>query len=65
VFAGRFHWLLTIALYDDPERQAGAGFLQPEAGLRLYRISVAVEWRDGPRQRQLALATLRLAPPPP
>jgi prepilin-type N-terminal cleavage/methylation domain-containing protein len=62
--AGRFHWLLTVAPYEDPQKSI-SGFAQPAASLRLYRIAVAVDWRDGWRQRQLALDTLRLGPAPP
>jgi prepilin-type N-terminal cleavage/methylation domain-containing protein len=68
MFGGRYHWLLTVTPYDDPQKDtAAAGFTQPATatGLRLYRIAVAVDWRAGWRQRQVALATLRLRPTPP
>lgn len=70
VFAGRFSWELTIAPYDDgqdKDRQdkAAAAAGQPLASPRLYRIAAAVAWREGARQRRLALATLRLGPAPP
>jgi general secretion pathway protein I len=63
VFADRYHWRLTVAPYDD--RQKGFGFEPPASALRLYRIAIAVDWREGLRQRQLGLATLRLGRPPP
>ncbi len=63
VFADRFHWRLTVAPYNDAQKSFG--FEQPASALRLYRISIAVDWRDGLRQRQLGLATLRLGRPPP
>jgi hypothetical protein len=75
VFAGRYSWELTIAPYDDRQgaegedasRQGKAAAVgaQPLSALRLYRIAAAVAWRKGARQRRLALATLRLGPPPP
>jgi Tfp pilus assembly protein PilV len=65
VFAGRFSWALTIAPYDDRQDKTASGFDQPAPALRLYRISAAVAWREGTRQRRLALATLRLGPAPP
>lgn len=75
VFAGRYSWELTIAPYDDrqdADRQdasrqgkAAAVGAQPLSALRLYRIAAAVAWREGARQRRLALATLRLGPSPP
>jgi Tfp pilus assembly protein PilV len=65
VFAGRFRWELTIAPYDDHQDKAASDFDQPASLLRLYRIEAAVGWREGARQRRLALATLRLGPAPP
>jgi prepilin-type N-terminal cleavage/methylation domain-containing protein len=67
LFAGRFHWRLTITRYDDkPDRNTASAALAAPAGAPvLYRVAVAVDWRDGLRQRQLALSTLRLGPPPP
>ena len=70
IFAGRYSWELTIARYDDrqdPDRQtkAAASFGQPLSALQLYRIAATVAWRDGARQRRLALATLHLGPAPP
>jgi prepilin-type N-terminal cleavage/methylation domain-containing protein len=62
VFANRFQWQLTIAPYEDP---AGTSMDKPVANLRLFRIQVSIAWREGHRQRQLALSTLRLVPAPP
>ena len=64
-FAENFHWRLTVALFDDPQKKLAGLSTEPAATLRLYRISVAVDWRDGWRQRQLALSTLRLGPAQP
>lgn len=70
MFAGQFSWELTIAPYDDGRaadqrtKMAATG-VQPLSALRLYRIAAAVAWREGTVQRRLALATLRLGPPPP
>ena len=62
VFAERFEWRRTVSPYDDE----AAPSPDPLATvLRLYRIEVAVAWRDGHRRRQVALSTLRLAPVPP
>jgi len=61
-FADRFDWQLTVASYDDPAKDRLAG---ANATLRLYRVAISVAWQDGHRQRQLALATLRLGRVPP
>ena len=66
LFACRFHWHLSISRYDDKStRNAASAVSNPAAALVLYRVAVAVDWRDGLRQRQLDLSTLRLGPPPP
>lgn len=62
VFAARFAWRLAVAAYDDPDAAAAAG---PAAPVRLYRIEARIAWRDGIREREVALDTLRLAPAPP
>jgi general secretion pathway protein I len=54
-FGERFAWQTTVAPYDD-------GPADPTAALRLYRIEVAVEWREGRHDRRLSLSSLRLAP---
>ncbi|HUZ74628.1 MAG TPA: prepilin-type N-terminal cleavage/methylation domain-containing protein [Stellaceae bacterium] len=59
VFAGRFAWHLAVARFDD--RAAPA----PPAPFGLYRIDASVTWREGPRQREIALSTLRLVEAPP
>ena len=71
IFAGRYSWELTIAPYDD-RHDAGQQSSAPASAtpaplpaLRLYSIAAAVAWREGMRQRRLALSTLRLGPPPP
>jgi general secretion pathway protein I len=64
-FAGRFHWLLRVAPYQDHPADGAADADQPFAAFRLYRIEAAVAWNEGVRQRRLAIATLRLAPAPP
>jgi general secretion pathway protein I len=53
---GRFSWRLAIAPVEDAET--------PD-NLRVYRLEAQVAWRDGWRERRLALSTLRLAPRPP
>ena len=71
VYAGRYDWQVSVAPYDDTDHGAApAAAPSPLAGsaiptMRLYRIEAAVAWRDGRRQRQLALSTLRLLPAPP
>jgi prepilin-type N-terminal cleavage/methylation domain-containing protein len=62
LFANRFQWQVSVEPYLD---QPSAGFARPVAELQLYRIAVSVAWRDGHRQRALALDTLRLGAPPP
>ena len=60
-FAGRFAWQTTIAPYADDGNKAAD---LPTSLPRLYRIAVSVAWQDGRRSREIALSTLRLAPPP-
>lgn len=68
VYAGRFDWQVSVTPYDDTDRGTAAAVApNPLAGsatstLRLFHIEAAVAWRDGRRQRQLALSTLRLLP---
>jgi general secretion pathway protein I len=58
---GRFAWRTTVAAYDDSaDKTADAPTTLP----RLYRIAVTVAWRDGRRDREVALSTLRLGPAP-
>jgi general secretion pathway protein I len=52
-FGGGFAWRTTIAPYE-------ADAADKAASLRVYRIDVAVDWRDGHRDRHLGLSTLRL-----
>jgi general secretion pathway protein I len=58
VFADRFAWRLVVSRYDDTESRASAS-------PHLYRIAATITWRDGLRGREVALATLRLAPDQP
>jgi general secretion pathway protein I len=58
VFADRFAWRLVVSRYDDAATPASAA-------QRLYRIAATITWRDGGRGREVALATLRLAPDQP
>jgi len=62
LFATRFQWQLSVEPYRD---ESSAGFDRPLVELQLYRVAVTVAWRDGHRQRALALDTLRLGVPPP
>ena len=62
LFGNRFQWQVSIEPYRET---SSTGFDQPDAVLQLYRIAVTVSWREGPRQRALALDTLRLGIPPP
>jgi hypothetical protein len=64
IFAGRFRWRLTVAPYEDRDRNGAAA--EPVAPLfRLFQIKVTVSWYQGRHARHVALATLRLAPAPP
>jgi len=60
--AGGFHWVRTIAPFDDPAKNPAASFAEQPGALRLFHIAVDVDWRDGRRQRQIGLDTLRLVP---
>lgn len=62
LYGDRLQWQVSIEPYQD---KSSAGFEQPLPDLQLYRIAVTVVWRDGRRQRQLALDTLRLGPASP
>ena len=62
LFGGRFQWQVSIEPYQDKPSDK---FDRPASDLVLYRIAVTVAWRDGRRERQLALNTLRLGAPPP
>jgi len=61
LFGNRFQWQVSIESYQEA---SSTGFEQPGSTLQLYRIAVTVSWRDGPRQRALALDTLRLGAMP-
>jgi hypothetical protein len=63
VFAGRYQWQRVVSPYDDADGPARPG--RHASDRRLLRLEVTVAWQDGPRRRQLALATLRLAPAAP
>jgi general secretion pathway protein I len=54
---GRFQWHVTIARYDDKDAAPPTQ--------QLFRIAAQIAWSDGPRRRQFALETLRLAPETP
>lgn len=62
LFGDRFQWRVSIETYQD---KSSADSDQPLPDLQLYRVAVTVAWLDGHRQRQMALDTLRLGPPPP
>jgi general secretion pathway protein I len=59
-YAGRFAWQTTVAPYADGGAGDAKAFDRKQDQPRLYRVAVTVSWRDGHRERQLALATLRL-----
>jgi general secretion pathway protein I len=62
VFAGRYQWRLVVAPYQD--ETAGSDD-KLAATFQLFRIEAIAAWYDGLRQRQISLATIRLAPVPP
>ena len=69
-FAGRFAWQTTTEPYRETRGTTGsgdaaAGAPDPAGLPQLFRIAVSVAWRDGHRNRELALSTLRLGPPTP
>jgi general secretion pathway protein I len=58
VFANRFRW--RIAVSEEHDKIAGASN-SPVVAFRLFRVEVAIAWRNGVRERQIAIDTLRLA----
>ena len=60
-FDTRFRWQMAISKYED----RGAASDEMATGLRLFHVGITVLWRDGLRERQIALSTLRLVPQPP
>ncbi len=59
-FDERFSWRVAVTNYRD-KPPAGAAAAQSDV-LGLFRIEVTVGWREGVRDRQIALSTVRLAP---
>jgi general secretion pathway protein I len=54
-FDERLSWQLTVANYDDRKRR-----LDPvDTGAKLFRVDVTVSWREGVRDRQVTLSTVR------
>ena len=64
VFANRFHWRLTVSRFDDRSDDS-ATMDQSAASPPLFRVAVRVTWRDGLRQREFSLTTLRFGTAPP
>ena len=62
VFAGRFRWRLVVTRYEDKTSTVAD---LPALGYGLFRIETTVAWQRGRDERQLTIATLRLAPSPP
>jgi len=57
---GRYRWTMQVAPYADPLRPAGAAV---EVNMpQMLRLTLLVQWGDGPQQR-LQLQTLRLVAP--
>ncbi|HTY70378.1 MAG TPA: type II secretion system protein [Alphaproteobacteria bacterium] len=59
-FDERFSWRVAVTNYRD-KPPVGAVAAQSDA-LGLFRVQVTVGWREGVRDRQIALSTVRLAP---
>ncbi|MBV8535051.1 MAG: type II secretion system protein [Alphaproteobacteria bacterium] len=59
-FDERFSWRVAVTNYRD-KPPVGAAAAQP-GGMGLFRIEVTVGWREGVRESQIALSTIRLAP---
>lgn len=51
----RFHWQVTVAPFDDKESDDDMA-----RRFRLFRVEARINWRDGARNRQVDLSTLRL-----
>ena len=61
-FDNRFSWRTAVTPYED-KPPAGAADARPD-GYELFRIEVTVGWREGVRDTQIALSTVRFAPVP-
>jgi general secretion pathway protein I len=57
-FDERFAWRVAVTSYRD---RPASSDTQPD-GFGLFRIEVTVGWREGVRDSQVALSTVRLAP---
>lgn len=64
-FDNRFHWQVTITPFEDRQDTTTSRFERSLSERPLYRIETIVTWREGARQRQVSLATLRLGPAQP
>jgi general secretion pathway protein I len=54
---GDYHVHVAVDRYKDGDAPRVQGYLT------LYRLSAAVRWREGMRERTVTLTTLRLGPP--
>ena len=57
VFANRFRWQLVVS--EEYDKTAASG--SPALAFRLFRVEVAIAWRNRVRERRIAIDTLRLA----
>ena len=60
-FDQRFSWRVSVTTYQDKPPAASGGNAPPD-GFGLFHVEVTVGWRDGVRESQIALSTIRLAP---
>jgi len=61
-FADRFRWRLVVTRYED---KASSTADSPGLAFGLFHIETTIGWRRGGHERQVTLATLRLAPTSP
>jgi general secretion pathway protein I len=60
---GRYRWTMGVAPWTDPSIPPDSTQPVDPAALRLYEVTLAVEWGDGRPGQRLQLRTLRLVQP--
>jgi general secretion pathway protein I len=58
---GGYRWHLSVTPVASRTLSSANGVFGPTATTTLYDVAVAISWREGGRERRVALHTLRLA----